>query len=226
MIKYMIGAAAILTLSAGYAAAVPAVVETDLNARSGPGTGYGVIATLPEGSTVEVISCDGSWCAIDLGGRTAYASRSYLALGGSGSRVTVVPDYGYGYGVYDPYYSPGYYYGPSIGIYSGPSYRYRYGRRHDGRRDWSQGRGTGQWQGRGSRGAGQQWQGRGSSRSVGSASSPTGRAAAPQVQAPSRGTVGAAGAVGMGRGDRSGSRDRDSNVRGGGAGGGGSPTGR
>jgi uncharacterized protein YraI len=182
--KRILSAGAFLALSAGYAAATPAVVETDLNARTGPGTGYAVIATLPAGSTVEVIGCGGSWCRIDLGGRTAYASRRYLALGGAGPSIAVVPDYDYyePYYPYDPYYAPGYVFGPSIGIYSRPSWRHRY------RGDWRGRRATGQWQGRGQRG---QWQGRSSG----------GVVAAP----PSRGSIGAGGNIP--RQQSSGSRD-------------------
>ena len=231
LMKQIVGAAAVLMLSAGVAAAAPAVVQTDLNARSGPGTGYPVVTTLPAGSTVDVLGCDGSWCRIDLGGGSAYASRRYLAVGGAGAGVAVVPDYdpdyaygpGYVYGPdYDPYYSPGYIYGPGIGIYSGPNWRYS--RRHRDGRNWRSGQGSGQWQGRGAaqqqgrgavqqqgRGIGQQWQGRSSGRAAITAPQGMGRGASPQFQAPSRGTVG------MGRGAapaRSVGGDRDSSRRG------------
>lgn len=49
-------------------------------------------------------------------------------------------DRGYGYGYGDPYYTPGYYYGPSVGF--GLSYSDRDYRRHDHRdRDWRRDRG-------------------------------------------------------------------------------------
>jgi uncharacterized protein YraI len=103
--KRILGAAAILAASVGYAAAVPAVVATDLNVRSGPGTGFPVIASLPRGSTVEVIGCDGSWCQIAQGG---YASRRYLSLSAAGPAYY---PYYYDEPYYEYYYAPGYSYG-------------------------------------------------------------------------------------------------------------------
>ena len=50
---------AALGLSTGIAAAAPAVTETDLNMRSGPGTGYGVVTVIPDGATVDVAGCSG-----------------------------------------------------------------------------------------------------------------------------------------------------------------------
>jgi len=47
-----------------------AVVQSDLNLRGGPGTGYGVVAVMPTGARVEVLGCAGAWC------RVAYGSRS------------------------------------------------------------------------------------------------------------------------------------------------------
>ncbi len=74
--------AGFLLASAGVAAAAPAVVTGDLNLRSGPGTGYRVIDTMPAGATVNVRGCSGSWCRVAWGGAVGYASASYLGLGG------------------------------------------------------------------------------------------------------------------------------------------------
>jgi len=67
-------------LSGGVAAAAPATVVTDLNVRSGPGTGYQVIDTLPAGSSVDAVNCNGSWCQVGGGG---FVSASYLDFGGA-----------------------------------------------------------------------------------------------------------------------------------------------
>ena len=75
-------AAGALMLSAGIASA--ATVTNDLNLRSGPGTRYGVIDTMPAGAYVNVIGCGGSWCRVDWHGRVGYASASYLG-GGRGA---------------------------------------------------------------------------------------------------------------------------------------------
>jgi uncharacterized protein YraI len=140
----LLAASAMLLLSAGAAAAVPATAETDLNVRSGPGTQYQVIGTIPGGETVDARNCTGSWCQVSFSGGSGWASRNYLAMGGvaPGPAVAVSPY------VYDDdyYYDYGYAYGPSVGIYAGP--RYWHGRRHGwhGRPGWN-GR-HGGWAGR------------------------------------------------------------------------------
>jgi hypothetical protein len=90
-------------LLAGAGPASPAVVSTDLNVRSGPGTGYGVVATLPAGAQVGVLGCNGGWCRVSFGGGEGYVSARYLAGGGGPAYgnvpVYVAPpifDFGYG----------------------------------------------------------------------------------------------------------------------------------
>jgi len=83
-IKQFSLAAGFMLASAGVAAAAPAVVTGDLNLRSGPGTGYGVIDTMPAGATVNVRGCRGSWCRVGWGGVTGWASASYLDGAGRG----------------------------------------------------------------------------------------------------------------------------------------------
>jgi uncharacterized protein YraI len=75
---------------AGIGAANAAVVTTDLNLRSGPGTGYGVVATMPAGADVNVLSCSGAWCRVSWGGAVGYASASYL---GGGRSYAAAPVY-------------------------------------------------------------------------------------------------------------------------------------
>ena len=55
------------------ALAVPAAAEaaytaTSVNLRSGPGTDYGVILTLPAGAHVNVHDCQPSWCSVTADG--------------------------------------------------------------------------------------------------------------------------------------------------------------
>ncbi|MFD1332161.1 SH3 domain-containing protein, partial [Methylopila musalis] len=112
-----LAAAAALVLSAGGALAAPATATTNLNVRSGPGTGYAVIGTIPAGRSVEVIGCDGPWCEVDLGARSGFASASYLSRAVR-ERVIVEeieePTYGLSIGGYWDdrpwYFSDGYYY--------------------------------------------------------------------------------------------------------------------
>jgi uncharacterized protein YraI len=82
-----------LLLLAGASAANAAVVTGDLNLRSGPGTGYGVIDTMPAGAYVDVLGCTGSWCEVAFGGITGYASASYLGGGGGDAYAEAPPVY-------------------------------------------------------------------------------------------------------------------------------------
>ena len=140
MSKLMTGAGA-LALSTGFAAAAPAVVESDLNLRAGPGVEFPVVAAMPGGATVNVMGCQASWCQVAFGGTTGWASQAYLGMGGGVAAGPayrgfgegyayrgVGPGYGYdedtyAYGGYSPGYSYGYYggtgYGGSYGTYGG-----------------------------------------------------------------------------------------------------------
>jgi uncharacterized protein YraI len=80
-------AAFLLAGASGAAWAVPAIVETDLNVRSGPSTGYPVLDTMPAGATVDVVACYSGWCEIVWDGFGGFASRAYLAIT---SGVTVI----------------------------------------------------------------------------------------------------------------------------------------
>jgi uncharacterized protein YraI len=127
----------LLALSAGAAAAVPAVVQTDLNLRSGPGPRFAAVAAMPAGATVDVGGCSGAWCAVNFDGAQGYANRAYLNIGSA-----VGPGYGtYAYGTDDGYYDPGYYddygyygdygYGPGFGFGFGFGGRGRHFGDHD-----------------------------------------------------------------------------------------------
>jgi uncharacterized protein YraI len=147
--KMLLASGAALLLSAGVAAAAPASVRTDLNVRSGPGTQYPVVGSIPAGETVDVGSCTGSWCQVSFSGGSGFANRSYLAMadGAPSVGVAVAPSYGYedspAYAT-DDYYDYGYSYGPSVGFYGGGP-RFRHGFHHRGQWDGNR---TGTWQGR------------------------------------------------------------------------------
>lgn len=51
----------------------------NLNLRSGPGTGYSVLAVMPKGSAMTVLSTSGGWSKVTYSGKTGYASASYLS---------------------------------------------------------------------------------------------------------------------------------------------------
>jgi Bacterial SH3 domain/Pentapeptide repeats (8 copies) len=97
----LLSCAAALTLSAGAAAAAPAVVQSDLNIRSGPGAQYPVVGAVPSGETVDVGGCVRSWCQVSFRGGTGYANLNYLATAGGAA--------GPGYAAAAPgYANPGY----------------------------------------------------------------------------------------------------------------------
>ena len=116
--KLMAGAG-LVALSAGMAAAAPAVVQSDVNLRAGPGIEYEVIGAMPGGATVNVRRCEASWCRVNFAGTVGYASRAFLGLGEATGPVygaTTGPAYGVTTG---PVYGAGY-------AYSGYAPRYTY----------------------------------------------------------------------------------------------------
>jgi uncharacterized protein YraI len=55
--------------------------ERDLNLRTGPGTGYARIVTMPAGARVEVLGC-ASWCEVLYRGYHGWAAARYISRGG------------------------------------------------------------------------------------------------------------------------------------------------
>jgi uncharacterized protein YraI len=82
--KLMAGGLAALSLlaTAGAAFAAPAYVTGNVNVRSGPGTGYGVVDTIRRGERVDVQQCRGSWCYVEKRGPDGWVSANYLERGG------------------------------------------------------------------------------------------------------------------------------------------------
>jgi uncharacterized protein YraI len=136
-----ISAAALLLASAGAAAAFPATVTTDLNVRSGPGTGYSVVDNLQAGDTVEVVQSSGSWFQLAEGG---WASANFLDADGSAAVDQSYADPGYAVvDSYPSYYgSPAFYYGsdPFFWDDGGYYWYWRGGSRHRVSHDWWRGR--------------------------------------------------------------------------------------
>ncbi|WP_052715835.1 SH3 domain-containing protein [Devosia chinhatensis] len=64
------------------ASAAPAIATGNVNVRTGPGTGYGVIDTLRRGEQVDVQYCRGSWCYVEKRGPDGWVSANYLNYGG------------------------------------------------------------------------------------------------------------------------------------------------
>ncbi|ODT74158.1 MAG: hypothetical protein ABS76_37645 [Pelagibacterium sp. SCN 64-44] len=68
------------------ASAAPAIATGNVNVRSGPGTGYGVVDTLRRGEQVDVQYCRGSWCFVEKRGPDGWVSANYLNYGGRPGR--------------------------------------------------------------------------------------------------------------------------------------------
>ena len=79
IIQGMAFATAMTLASSAFAAS--AMVTTDLNLRTGPGTNYGRIAAMPGGAIVDVRGCTRgySWCRVYWNGYEGWAASSYLA---------------------------------------------------------------------------------------------------------------------------------------------------
>lgn len=60
--------------------AAPGVTTTSVNFRSGPGTNYSSIRTLPADTAVDIAECEdsGSWCAVTVKGQRGFVSGRYL----------------------------------------------------------------------------------------------------------------------------------------------------
>ena len=54
------------------------IATTDLNVRTGAGTGYSVSYTLQKGDEVEFLSKESNWYKIKYLGKTGYAHSKYL----------------------------------------------------------------------------------------------------------------------------------------------------
>ncbi|WP_449395147.1 SH3 domain-containing protein [Devosia riboflavina] len=79
------------------ASAAPAIATGNVNVRSGPGTGYGVVDALRRGERVDIQYCRGSWCFVQKRGPDGWVSANYLSSGNGG---------GWGGGWDDDYYEP------------------------------------------------------------------------------------------------------------------------
>ena len=64
--------------SDSYAGNYTCTSKTTLNIRSGHGSGYSVIGSIPSGATVYVSKADGNWAHVSYNGVNGYASMSYL----------------------------------------------------------------------------------------------------------------------------------------------------
>ena len=74
------GAVAAMVLVPTLAAAAPGYATGTVSLRTGAGTWFPRITTIPAGAHVDVHGCS-SWCALNFRGTFGYASANYIARG-------------------------------------------------------------------------------------------------------------------------------------------------
>jgi uncharacterized protein YraI len=71
------------------AEAAPGTATGSVNLRTGPGTSYAVITTIPAGARVNVQGCP-SWCQVTYNGQSGWASSNYISAAAYGPAPVVV----------------------------------------------------------------------------------------------------------------------------------------
>ncbi|MTI43534.1 SH3 domain-containing protein [Roseibium hamelinense] len=68
------------------AASYPAVSTANVNIRTGPGTSYQVISTIPQGAGLQVYSCTANyaWCDASFSGMRGWVSGNYITYAARG----------------------------------------------------------------------------------------------------------------------------------------------
>lgn len=66
------------------------ITTEELNLRSGPGTTYSIIAVMPAGAKVTVLSVSGNWAKVTYAGKTGYAHVGYLVKEGTYAASKVI----------------------------------------------------------------------------------------------------------------------------------------
>lgn len=82
LVVALVGALALMVATLAAAEAAPARTTADLNLRSGPGTHYHIVASMPRGSLVDILGCTRGWCEVAWRGRVGWASSRFLVEGG------------------------------------------------------------------------------------------------------------------------------------------------
>lgn len=72
------------------------VALAPLNIRSGPGTSYGILGSIPQYKEAEILSENGGWAKVKYGGVEGYSSLDYLNVKSGSGGSNVIP-LGYSY---------------------------------------------------------------------------------------------------------------------------------
>lgn len=65
------------------------ITTEELNLRSGPGTSYSILAVMPKGAKVNLLSVSGYWAKVIYNGTTGYAHTSYLVKEGTAVSIAI-----------------------------------------------------------------------------------------------------------------------------------------
>lgn len=88
LVAALVGALALSFAAFGTAEAAPARTTADLNMRSGPGTQFRIVTSIPRGTLVDLGRCVPGWCEVAWRGRVGWASSRFLVEGGRPQRPT------------------------------------------------------------------------------------------------------------------------------------------
>ncbi|WP_010657923.1 SH3 domain-containing protein [Brucella anthropi] len=91
----------IITVTAN---AAPAITTGNVHLRTGPGTGYQTITTLPAGSKVNLRRCVSSWCQVRALGTTGWVSARYVSRSVTGGPTIIISPV-----IRPPHYRPPHY---------------------------------------------------------------------------------------------------------------------
>lgn len=83
-----------LSFLAGSAvASTPGFTTANVNLRAGPGTGYPVVVTVPNGAPITTYGClaNYTWCDVSWRGERGWMSASYIYITYNGSRRVLTP---------------------------------------------------------------------------------------------------------------------------------------
>lgn len=111
----------VLTVTPNWAEAYQAVTTSPVNVRTGAGTAYARLATLPRGASVWVDACRLGWCAVNAGSVTGWVSARYLSGATGGANSYRAPS------VYRPPVPP---YVPPVVVPRKDYHYYGYGKQH------------------------------------------------------------------------------------------------
>jgi uncharacterized protein YraI len=73
--------ASLLAGAAGFAAAAPVTVRSDVALHAGPGPNFGVIGHVPSGTRLETTDCTSGWCQVEYNGIAGFVGAADLRTG-------------------------------------------------------------------------------------------------------------------------------------------------